>query len=323
MTQPAVKKRSTIWLSPAVLTPIALAVVAAGYFLFQAVQSGQAQDAARAQLLADVETETRKRPPSSDELSHLVARMQKFEDHTTAHDLLAGFARIELARGRVKRAAELFLPVANRPGASPAEQRLGARILLGQYEQGTADRSTAQGMLQQVLAFSVVAYGEGQDAADLTREWLAASRLPDAERAKPLAGQLQQSHASSAGAHLAKAVADFRIDMPEDDLEVLRREFDEPPVEIDAMHALVVLQKGDVPRAVTIVEPALQRSPGVIAIRWSAALVFHACALGSPADSAGRRDWLLRRDVQLDWLVEQAPSDDTRRPQWAAMREAR
>jgi hypothetical protein len=320
---PAAKKRSTIWLSPAVLAPVALAVVAAGYFVFQSVQSGRTEAAARAQLLLDVETETSKRPPNSDELSSLVARLQKFEDHATAHDLLAGFARIELARGRVLRAAELFTPIAGRPGASPAEQRLGARLLLRQYEQGAADRSTAQGLLQQVLTFAAAAYADSQEAADLTLEWLAASRLPDAERATRIATQLQQNHASSMGARLAKATADFRLDTPRADLETLRREFDEPPAEIDAMLGLVVLQTGDVGAAVSILEPALQRSPGVIPIRWAAALVFHACALGSPDESAARNDWLVRRDAQLDWLSEMAPTNDERRPQWATMRETR
>ncbi len=322
------KKRSSPWLSPAVLVPIALVVLAAGYFAFQMVQGRMARDAERTQWLVDVETETKRRPLNSDALSDLVARLQKLDDHATARDLVAGLASIELARGRVPRAAELFLPIANQPGASPAEQRLGARILLNQYEQGTADRSTAQGMLQQVMAFSANAYSDGQDVVDLTREWLAASRLPDAARARQVAGQLQQNHASSPGAQLAKMTADFRLDLPEADLEMLRRDFDAAPwdgvpVEIEAMLALVVLQAGDMPKAVRIVEPALQRVSGVMAIRWAGALVFHACALGSPVDSAARQGWLVRRDAQLDWLSAQAPVDDERRPQWATMREAR
>jgi hypothetical protein len=32
---------------------------------------------------------------------------------------------------------------------------------------------------------------------------------------------------------------------------------------------------------------------------------------------------LVRRDAQLDWLSEMAPTNDERRPQWATMRETR
>jgi hypothetical protein len=306
-----------------VLLPLVLVVLAGGFFAFQAFQARSEAAAARRQLLEDVERATRARPLDSDELSRLVARMQKFDDFATARDLVAATVRVEMARGRVDRAAELFAPVANQPGATPAEQRLAAIVWLRRHEAGLPDRTAATAELQQAIEFAENAYADGQDAADLTVAWLAASRLPDHTRADRFADQLRTGHASSPGCKLANATRDFRLDMPRGDLEVLRREFDAPPAEIDAMLALVVLQAGDLPGAVAIVDPCMQRAPGVLAVRWAAALVFHTCALGSPEGSDQRTSWRARRDAQLDWLVQQAPADDERRPQWAAMREAR
>lgn len=305
------------------LLPLVLAGAAAAFFVFRAYQTGAEAAAARQLLLEDVERATRARPLDSDELSRLVARMQKFDDFATARDLVAATVRVELARGRVDRAAELFAPIANQPGASPAEQRLAAVVWLRRHEAGLPDRAAAVAVLQQTIDFAEAAYADGQDAGDLTIAWLAASRLPDAARAERFAEQLRTGHASSPGCKLANAVRDFRLDTPRGDLEVLRREFESPPPEIDAMLALVTLQGGDLAGAVAVVDPCLVRGAGVLAVRWAAALVFHTCAVGSPEGSDQRTSWRVRRDAQLDWLVQHAAVDDERRPQWASMRDAR
>ncbi|MBM4061818.1 MAG: hypothetical protein FJ265_12095 [Planctomycetes bacterium] len=317
MKKPAALRR------PAVVVPILLALGAAVVFGIQAIRAVAAAAAQRAQLLLDVEAATGNQPPDGDELSRLAARLQKIEGHATDRDLVAAMARIEFARGRVDRAAAMFLPFAAQPGASAADQRFGATLLLRQHEAGLPDRGAAATTLQRALGFAQQAYAEGQDAADLTTAWLAALRLPERERAAQLAEQLDAGHASSPGGRLARALRDARLDMPRGDLDALRKLFATPPVEIDARLALVVLQQGDLAGAVAVVEPALLRAPGVAEIRWAAAVVFHACALGHAAGSAERAPWLERRDAQLDWLLEQAPADDPLRERWAALRQER
>lgn len=309
--------------NPAVLVPLVLVVLAAGYFAFDWIQARSGVAAARTQLLQDIEVVTKKRPLDGDELSRLVAKLTKIDGHATERDTVAAMVRIELARGRVDRAAELFAPIANGPAATPAEHRLAATVMLRRHELGLTDRAAAVGVLEQVVAFAESAYADGQDAADLTTAWLAASRLGNAARADGFAAQLQANHAGSPGAKLARLVRDFRLEMPREEIDALRKEFDEPPAEIDAMLAMVVLQGGDVPGALALVEPALVRAPGVVEVRYAAAVVFHVCVLGSAAGSEPRAAWVVRREAQFDWLVAQAPAEDLRRGKWAAMREVR
>lgn len=308
---------------PFVLGLGALLLVTLGYLVFQWLQAGQQLAAARGQLLADVLRATQARPIDSGELSRLVAQLQKLPDHESDHELTAALACIELARGRPERAQALFLAVASQPGASPAEQRLAAQILLRCHESGTADRAAATGMLQQVMAFAEAGYADGHDAPDLLTAWLASNRLPDAEREKRFGEQLRTDHTASLGARLVQCKQAFRLDMPRAELDSLRAEFDRPPAEIDAMLAALVLQQGDLPGALAIAEPALLQTPGVDSVRFAAALVFHACVSGHQDAPDERAHWVARRDAQLDWLDAHAPVDDQRRQAWATMRAVR
>jgi hypothetical protein len=45
--------------------------------------------------------------------------------------------------------------------------------------------------------------------------------------------------------------------------------------------------------------------------------------LGQQPGSGERAQWLDRRNHQLDWLLQNAPADDSRRSQWDTMRSAR
>ena len=299
---------------------LAALLLALGFLVFQWLRGGAQRAAARAQLLADVMTATQKRPVDTGELSHLVANLQKLPDHEGDRELTAALARIELARGRPERAQAMFLPIASQPGAAPAEQRLGAQILLRCHESGTADRATATAMLQQTMAFAAAAYADGHDADDLLIGWLAANRLPDAEREQRFAEQLRTDHADSPGAKLVQCKQSFRLEMPLAEITNLRAEFAQPPAELDAMHVAVVLQQGDLRGAVATAEPALQRTPGVDSVRHITAIVFHACAKGHPDSPEERAAWVARRDAQLDWLDAHAEPDDGRRAVWAAMR---
>lgn len=320
---PSRGKRPSLLARPAVFVPLLLVVLAAGGFAWRVIATRSAAEAARQQLVRDVEQEVQKRPLDQDELSRLVARLQKCEGHDADRDLVGALARIELARGRVDRAVELFAPIGGRPGAGPGEQRLWAKLLLRQNEAGMADRTAAAGALQQAQVAAEAAYADGHDAADLSVAWLAAARLPDDAAAGRLGELLLADHASSPSARLVQATRGFSLDTPRRDLETLRDEFADPPPEIEAMLTLVVLQKGDVAGAVALVEPLLARAAGLLAVRQAAALVFHACAAGCAEGSADRASWAKRRDVQLDFLMSRAPAEDPRRAQWGAMQQVR
>ncbi|MBL8724697.1 MAG: hypothetical protein JNK49_11660 [Planctomycetes bacterium] len=310
-------------LRPALWAPVALAVLALGaygYTLWQ--RAGQAA-AQREQLLRDVEAATAVVPPDSDELARLTQRLQKLPDAGVARDLLLATARVDFARGRVDRAAAVLAPLVEVPGASAAEQRFAAQVWRRKHELGAPDRPAAVALLRQQHAFASAAYGEGNDVGDLFLAWLAVFRLPDAELAPPLAQKLAADHGASPEARFPALVAAASLDMPATELETLRGQFTVPPAEIDAMLALLALQRGDLSAALGFVEPLLTRSPGVVEVRRAAALVLHACALGSPAGSPDRAAWLQRRDLQLDWLFAQAPPDDAGRATWATMREQR
>jgi hypothetical protein len=305
------------------LAPIALAVLALGYYGYTLWERAGQAAAQREQLLQDVETAAAAVPVDSDELTRLMQRLQKLPDAATARDLQLAAARVEFARGRADRAAALLSPLVEVPGASPAEQRFAAQVWRRKFELGAPDRPAATALLRQQHAFASAAYGEGNDPGDLFLAWLAAFRLPDPELAAPLAQRLAADHASSPEARFPALVAAASLDMPAAELENLRGQFAAPPAEIDAMLALLALQRGDLTTALGHVEPLLQRCPGVVEVRRAAAFVLHACALGSPAGSGDRAAWLQRRDLQLDWLFAQAPPDDGGRAAWASLREQR
>lgn len=315
---PAAARRPA-WQQPWLLASLALAVLAVIFFVFQWLDRSSAATAERTLLFADIEREARKHPVDGDELSRLAVRVQKLPDANAAADAILAMARIESARGRVDRAAELLAPLANRPGATPGEQRLAAAVWLRQHELGAPDRSRAVALLQQALAFAERAYSDGQDSEDLLRAWLAALRLGDTERADQLAGQLIEGHGSTRGARLAQLVRNATLTMPRQDLEQLREQFELPPAELDVLLVTLLLQAGDVAAAIKLLEPLLLRAPGVIEVRRTAALAFHVCVLGAPEGSA-RQPWVQRRDAQLDWLALHASPEDTGRAGWAAMR---
>lgn len=305
------------------LVPIALAVLAGGYYGYTLWQQSAAAAAQRAQLLADVETATAAVPLDNDELARLSQRLQKLPDAGSARDLQLAAARIEWARGRVDRAAALLSPLVEVPGATAAEQRVAARVWRRKHELGAEDRGAATALLRQMHAFASAAYAEGNDVADLFLAWLAAFRLPDAELAAPLAAQLAANHQSTPEARFPALVAAASLEMSAGELEALRDQFAAPPAELDAMLAVLALRRGELEAAMGWIEPALQRCPGVVEVRRAAALVLHACAMGSPAGSGDRAAWLQRRNLQLDWLFAQAPGDDAGRASWAQMREQR
>jgi len=308
---------------PAVYVPLAVVLLAVVGLIVKAYAASAAADAERAQLIADIESEVQKQPVDGSELSRLVARLQKLPDHDTARDLLAAAARIELARDRAERAFGLFGALASQPGASPEEQRLGARILLRLHETGGGgDVSAAAGLLQQVMAFAEAAYADGRDPADLLRAWQAATRLWRADAASGFGKRILEEHADSPAARLVQLDRTFveRSSAPgfAHEVEVVAAAFAVAPVEVDAMRVLVLLGGRDVERAVSTAKALLTRAPGVWASHYVAAVVYSACSLSQPEGSAERQQWVDLRNAQLDWVIERVPADQ--RERWVKMR---
>ena len=293
------------------------------WFGYQWYAGVQAVAAERAEVLQGLDAQLALDSPDDGALSQLMGRIRKLEDHGTAPDLLAAQARVELRRGRPERARDLFLPIASVPGAAAADQGLAARILLRCHAAGLPDRSAAHALLEDALAFALVAYADSDDPDDLLRAWLAARRLSDGDRGDELAGRILDECDGTPAAALVRAVQSFSTRMPRGQLDAVRAELTEPCAELDAMIAMVELEARNLEEARRVVEPLLVEAAGVVDARWATAVVFHAFALGSAAQSDDRVKWLRRRDVQLDWLMDHAVADDPRRSRWDQMRAQR
>jgi hypothetical protein len=320
---PAVAPRRSRLLHPLVWAPILLLLLALGTMLWQWQSERAEVQKQRELLLAQVLSATTRAEPDTSELSRLTALLAKYPDRETAADLLAAGARIELARNRPERAQALFGNRAAGPTATPQERGLGAEILIQLHAAGQADVATATGMLRQAEAFAERAFDASDNSQDLLRAWQAASRLQDQAAVARHAARLAQAAPESPAAGLAQLAAQFEPTMPLADLEALRAQFVVPPPELEAMRVLVMAQAGDLRAAAGAAEALLLRAPGVLAVRWAVALVFHACVVAEPAGSGTRGQWFERRNHQLDWLLQHAPVDDGRRAQWDQMRTQR
>lgn len=309
--------------SPVLLVPIALVVLVAGWFGYKWYAGIQEQAAERQKLLADLDTELAKEPIDGSELTLLLTRIHRLPDHESANDLLAAQARIELARGRPEKAADLFLPVASRPGAAPAEQALGALILLRRHEAGAADRPAATLLLEQALAMAENAYAASADVADVMHAWLAAMRLSNKEQNEKFAARILAAHEDSAAARFVQLCRSWQPTTARDAIDRVRAEFSPPPAELDAMLAVSELAAGNVQAAIAAAEAVLAKAPGVVEVRDAVGKVFHVCVLGSAEGAPERVTWVVRRDAQIDWLLAQAAPEDPRRAAWIAMRSQR
>ncbi|MGC6489456.1 MAG: hypothetical protein ACON4Z_17555 [Planctomycetota bacterium] len=304
---------------------LALVLAVAGSYAFLWWQEGASRAARRSQLLADVQAELAQSSPDMDRLGDLMAGLMMLDDAETAADLLAARAEIELLRGRADRAYRLFGPVADSPSASPAEQRLGARIQLARQDAFTGDAPAAQAMLEQVIAFSSRAYDEGGGAAaDAFRAWQACKRLWSHERAKSFAAKLAAAHPDSREHRLVALTGTFDASRDAVAVKDLALDFEDRPVaELAALEIATTLQSGAVPAALTLAEQRLNRFAGVGGVRFALAIVLHACVLGKDEGSFDRATFAARRDEQLAWLEARAPAGEALRAQWLQLRAVR
>lgn len=301
------------------LLPILALVGLVAWFAWSKIAAGMAVSESRRQLFASVDEELAKEPIDSSALSRLVAQIEKLEDHATAQDALFAKARIEMARNRPERAYELFASTAVRSNASDAERRLLGTILVRRHQAGSADRSQALGWLRDGVGVLQPLAERTDSVDDWFAVWQAATRLADDELIARAHARLQELDRESRQARATAVAASFQPDAPPETLFALRAEFGDAPVELVAMAVLAQLQAGENAAAANDVDALLLRAPGVLGVRWCAAMVYHVCALTS-VDEVQRAAWQQRRNVQLDWLQQQAEPDDGRRETWAAMR---
>jgi len=304
---------------------LALVLAVAGFYGFLWWQEDASRAARREQLVADVQAELQRESPDMDRLGDLMAGLMMLDDAETASDLLAARAEIQLLRGRAERAYRIYGSVADSPSATPAEQRLGARIQLARQDGYAGDAASAQAMLEQVVAFSRRAYDEGGGAAaDAFRAWQACKRLWSHERAAAFAAELAATHPDSKEHRLVALTSSFDAVRDRVAVKDLALDFEGRAVaELAALEIATTLQSGAVPAALQLAERNLNRFAGVAGVRFALAIVLHACVLGKDAGSFDRASFAERRDEQLKWLEARAPADEALRAQWQQMRAVR
>ena len=301
-----------------VIVLIALLVGIAGYYGYSWWADGAARAESRQKLLADTRAELDKEKPDRDTLSQLMARVGKLPDASTAKDLLAAQAEIELVRNRPVKADLLFGSIATGPSATATDRSLGSRILLAKHQGFGGDVVEARTMLQQAMTMAELAYADSHNVKDLFRAWQASIRLWD-ERSKDLAQQLAAGHAESPASQVAELNEDFDPLRDASKVADLIVDFAVLPDELRAMQTIVILRRGEVPAALAAAEQHLVEAPGVPGVRFVAAFVLHACAhTEEPADRAA---FVQRRNVQLDWLDQHVPPGVPKK--WESMRELR
>lgn len=315
--QPSQRRRR---LPPLVLVAFLAPVVLGGYYGVQWWRGLAAAAEQRAKVLTEVDVELAKETPDENALSRLMAALDKLPDAGVAADLRAANARVELARGRPERADAVFGAVAGSPTASPAEQRLGAEILLRRAEAESPEVAVRAGWLRQAAAMAQRGYDDGHGAGDLFMVWLARLRLGERAPGKEVGAALQSAHGDSREAKFVQLVNTFQPSVGLGPIEDVAERFPRPPAELDAMRVMVALEQRDLRGAIDLAEKLLARAPGVFAVRQAAATVFHALVLSSPAGDAARTGYVARRDAQLDWLSAQAPDDEPLRKAWSEWR---
>jgi hypothetical protein len=299
---------------------IALVVGVVGFYGFQSWRVGAERAVIRSKLLMATASELAEETPDRDALSKLMARIRRLSDSSVSVELLALQAEIELVRGRPDRADVLFGSIASSPDALPADLRLGSRILLAKHAGFGGEVVEANTMLQQVQSMAEAAYGDSRDVKDLFRAWQASIRLWDS-RAADFAKQLKANHGEAPESRLAQLNEHFVAQRDQQLVADLLIDFTKVPAELRAIQTIVTLQGGDVPSARKDAEQHVIETPGVPGVRLVAAVVLHACAVGSAPESADRAVFVKRRNVHLDWLDKRAPADQEKK--WDAMRQVR
>jgi hypothetical protein len=305
----------SFWLAGVVV----LAVLAA--YGWRAIAQAQAAAEARRATLAEAEDLLDRSDAAEVDPSRLVARLRELGDEDRPAVLLR--ARIEARRGRPERAMELLAPLAM-AGASTEEARVAAAAWFEDAMARAQDRDRQRQQLQQAYDFALQAANAEGSVADQFLCWRLAGRLDLTAEAATHAAALRDQHPDSLQARtIAVVVAAREASAPATDaVGNLLAEWDEPPVELAVLHAALLLQDGELVRALEKVAAALAVAPGVFEVRNLAATAYHMAVLAA-ADEGVRARHAALRDAQIDWLDANAASDDARRPQWLSWRQQR
>lgn len=300
------------------LLPIGLLLAAGAFVAYQQVAAWSQEQQQRNGLFAELDEELQKSKPDDSTLSHLVARLDKLPAADSDRDVQFALARIDMARSRVDRAHERFTGFGNLPEASEAQRRLWVAILLGKHALGHQDAKVARGFLLDASELAVVVAEASGSVDDWFVAWQVAVRLEDAAGTQRATEQLVNLDRDARQARAASLAQTFTPASP-GGIHALLAEFEVPPPELQAMAVLAQAQGGQLPEAVQQAEAMLRHAPGLLAVRFAAALVFHGCVLGSETPEQRQR-WTTRRNLELDWLLQQSEPEDARRATWQAMR---
>jgi hypothetical protein len=244
------------------------------------------------------------------------AALRALKDHRLGDAdarLVMARARLLLALGRFQQAWDAVAPLALAFEPAPAERLVAARIL--QRLHGLRGDAMLAGQSADLAEGHYEVTGDVESAF---LAWQSARRAGRAEQAAALAEKLQARHGDTPEGRLVAAINREDTSMEvllqlEIDFGSRRRPLDAAltPEEIDAAVAFMLLRDGSedkVGEAITRLERVLLSYPADPDVRAMLAFALH---------QSGDRT---RRDLHLDWLLDNAP-DDARHADWRQMRE--
>lgn len=290
-----------------------LAIAGGGAAAFALVAERRAEEAQIAQLI-----EASQAVLSAAQLDGAAAQaaLRGLKDHRLGDAdprLVLARARLLLALGRFQQAWDAVTPLALAFEPSPPERLVAARIL--QRLHGLRGDASLAGQAADLAEGHYEATGDVESAF---LSWQSARRAGRPEQAAAMAEKLQERHRDTPEGRLVTAInrEDTSIEemlQLEIDFGARRRPLDSAltPEEIDAAVAFMLLRDGSedkVSEAVTRLERVLLTYPSDPDVRAMLAFALH---------RSGDRT---RRDLHLDWLLDNAP-EDARREDWRQMRE--
>lgn len=223
-------------------------------------------------------------------------------------------ARLLLALGRLQPAWDTLMPLALALEPGAAELLVAARIL--QRLHGIRGDSA---LIGQAADFAEGHHDMTGEVGSLFLAWQCSRRAGRTEAAEALGAKLQADFGETPEGKLVAALANESTAL--DDLLALEIELSGrrgpldgplPPEEIDYAIAFLMLKSGNPDQ----IHEAISRAERVLRTVASDPDTRHllAYALHLSGDQK-------KRDLHLDWLLENAPADDARRDTWAKMKQ--
>jgi len=304
--------------SRGVLVAVVLLALALGGYGFKLLRESGQRAAAVDQLVADVESEIAKPSPDSSELSALATRIRKVEGHESNRALRVALARIDIERGREEQALRDLEPLVLLGDGTAVELHLVAWCLLRSQQRGGDP-----GRARKALDTAEAAYALSSDPADLRLALQAAIRAQDDAAKGRVAELLVGRHADTRDGRFARLVQQFSESTPAAEVASVVAEYEQPPEELALLLVVQELQAGRPAEALRYLEPLLGEAPALLDVRNFAAYANHLLAASPGIQESERANCLRKRDAHLEWLLQKAPPEDSRRKVWAEMRDVR